>query len=108
MNDVGGEITWREIKLPVSGGEPESGASASDGTPGTGASPSKGTPSKKSLLLPEKKPLIEDSKDDMMLQSHASDLRRQNKKARITDTQQAEQFEEDNDSEEEEPAVPTG
>ena len=102
MNDVGGGITWREIKLPVSGGEPESGASASDGTPGTGASPSKGTPSKKSLLLPEKTPYTTVTQEDI------SDLRRQNKKARITDTQQAEQFEEDNDSEEEEPPVPTG
>ena len=104
MNDVGGEITWREIKLPVSGGEPESGASASDGTPGTGASPSKGTPSKKSLLLPKKTPLIEET----VTQEDVSDLRRQNKKARINDTQQAEQFEEDNDSEEEEPPEPTG
>ena len=102
MNDVGGEITWREIKLPVSGGEPESGASASDGTPGTGASPSKGAPSQKKFS--PKTPLIEET----VTQEDVSDLRRQNKKARITDTQQAEQFEEDNDSEEEEPPVPTG
>ena len=102
MNDVGGEITWREIKLPVSGGEPDSGASASDGTTGTGASPSKGAPSQKKFS--PKTPLIEET----VTQEDVSDLRRQNKKARITDTQQAEQFEEDNDSEEEEPPEPTG
>ena len=52
LNDVGGGKTWRDIQLPVFGGEPEGGASASDGTPvtsrlGTGASPSKGTPAEK-------------------------------------------------------------